>query len=195
MGKHRKSSRRRTGVLKRWAPGLTAAAVGATSVSTAVMTGTTVGVAALPVQLAALITPANSTAQIFASSSYDGEDWTAYGQPQVVPFFLGPRGIVSAIDQNSTDPSGVVVLASGWGAGQTGTALATMQAKGDPALKNVKLVVLDNDTNRAGGGFWTTYPWLAPFLLTSAAPTPTDSTVPVLDTAYEYNINFRLAFS
>jgi hypothetical protein len=98
-------------------------------------------VAALPVQLAALITPANSTAQIFASSSYYGEDWSAYGRPQVVPFFLGPQGIVSAIDQNSTDPSGVVVLASGWGAGQTGTALATMQAKGDPALKNVHPVV------------------------------------------------------
>ena len=141
-------------------------------------------------ELAALITPANSTAQIFASSDYYGIDWTSkYGQPQVVPFFTGPRGIVNAIDRNSGDPNGVVVLASGWGAGQTGTALAKMQAADDPALQDVRLVVLDNNTNRAGGGFWTTYPMFAPLLLTSAAPTPSDTTVPVVDTAYEYNIN------
>jgi hypothetical protein len=189
--KHRTSSRGRSPVVRRGVPGLTAAAVSAASVSTALMTGTTATVAAVPVELAALITPANSTSQIFAGTTYYGTDWTTkgYGQQQVVPFFLGPQGIVNAIDANSSDPSGVVVLSSGWGAGQTSTALAIMQANQDPALKNVKLVVLDNNTNRAGGGFWTTYPMLAPFLLTSAAPTPSNTTVPVVDTAYEYNIN------
>jgi hypothetical protein len=99
-------------------------------VSTAVLTGTTATVAVPPVKLAALITPANSTAQIFASSSYYGQDWTQqYGQPQVVQFFLGPQGIVNAIDQNAggSQPD-IVVLSSGWGAGQTSTALANMQA-------------------------------------------------------------------
>jgi hypothetical protein len=106
-----------------------------------------------------------------------------------VPFFYGPAGIVAAIDANSNDPKGVAVLSSGWGAGQTSTALAMMQANHDPAMNNLKIVVLDNNTNRAGGGFWTTYWMFAPLLLTSAQPTPTDTTVPVVDTAYEYNIN------
>jgi hypothetical protein len=189
-GKHRKPSRRRPAVLRRGIPGLTAAAVSATSLSTALMTSATATVASSPVQLMALITPANSTAQIFASSSYYGVDWTKqYGQPQVVPFFLGPQGIVNAVDKNGGDKNGIVVLSSGWGAGQTSTALAIMQANNDPAMNNLKLVVLDNNTNRAGGGFWTTYWMLAPLLLTSSAPTPSNTSVPVVDTAYEYNIN------
>jgi hypothetical protein len=156
-GKHWKPSRRRSSALRR-VPGLTAAAVGATSLSTALMTGTTATVASPSVMLSALITPANSTAQIFASSDYYGVDWPQqYGQPQVVPFFLGPQGIVDAIDRNAGDPDGIVVLASGWGAGQTGTALGIMQANDDPAMGDIKLVVLDNNSNRAGGGFWTTY--------------------------------------
>jgi hypothetical protein len=56
-------------------------------------------------------------------------------------------------------------------------------------MKNIKLVILDNDTNRAGGGFWTTYWMFAPLLLTSSAPTPSNTSVPVVDTAYEYNVN------
>jgi hypothetical protein len=59
----------------------------------------------------------------------------------------------------------------------------------DPAINNLKPVVLDNNTNRSGGGFWTTYWMFAPLLLTSAAPTPSDTTAPVVDAAYEYNIN------
>jgi PE-PPE domain len=50
-------------------------------------------------------------------------------------------------------------------------------------------VILDNNSNRAGGGFWTTYAVFAPLLGTSAEPTPSDLDVPVLDVAYEYNIN------
>ena len=64
-----------------------------------------------------------------------------------------------------------------------------MQAKDDPALDNVKLVILDNNSNRAGGGFWTTYAPFSPLLATSAAPTPSHLDVPVVDVAYEYNIN------
>ncbi|OBC17141.1 PE-PPE domain-containing protein [Mycobacterium sp. 852013-50091_SCH5140682] len=187
-GRHRKPSRTRAATT-RWVPTLTAAAVSATGLSTAVMTGTTTTFAAPAVALAAAITPANSTAQIFAGSTYYGTDYAKSNPPQqVVPFFLGPQGIVDAVDQNSNDPN-VVVVSSGWGAGQTGLALAQMQANHDPALNNVKLVILDNNTNRAGGGFWTTYWMFAPLLATSAAPEPSDLSIPVIDTAYEYNIN------
>ncbi len=148
-------------------------------------------VAALDVDLAALITPSNSTAQIFAGSTYYGVDWPdqGYGSQQVVPFFLGPKGIVDAVDDSADDSRGVVVLSSGWGAGQTGTALAMMQRADDPALDNIELVILDNNSNRAGGGFWTTYDVFAPLLGTSSAPSPSDLGVPVLDVSYEYNIN------
>jgi hypothetical protein len=187
-GKHHKPSRTRS-VATRWLPGLTAAAVSATGLSTAVVTGTTTTFAAPAVALAAAITPANSTAQIFAGSVYYGKDYAQSNSPQqVVPFFLGPQGIVDAVDQNSADPN-LVVVSSGWGAGQTGLALAQMEANHDPALNNVKLVILDNNSNRAGGGFWTTYWMFAPLLGTSAAPEPSDLSIPVVDTAYEYNIN------
>jgi hypothetical protein len=105
------------------------------------MTGATTSFAGLPVELAALVTPANSTAQIFAGTTYYGHDYTQdYGPQQVVPFYLGPQGIVNAIDQNSGGTQrNIAVVASGWGAGQTGTALATMQQSLDPALQNVHL--------------------------------------------------------
>ncbi len=75
--------------------------------------------------------------------------------------------------QSDQSPTGVT--ASGWGAGQTGTALGILADNADPNdLKNVDLVILDNNTNRAGGGFWTTYAPFAPLLLTSAEPTPSN---------------------
>jgi hypothetical protein len=149
------------------------------------MTGTTTAVAP-SVDLMALITPANSTAQIFAGTSYYGTDYTqaGYGAQQVVPFLLGPQGIADAISAADGDPT--VVLASGWGAGQTGTALGQLSQH---QLDSIDLVILDNNSNRAGGGFWTTYAPFAPLLLTSAEPTPSNLDVPVLDVAYEYNIN------
>ena len=185
-GKHRKPARRRSTGWRRSVPGVTAAAVSATSLSTALMTGTTTTVTAA-VELTAVITPANSTSQIFAGTTYYKTDWTneGYGQQQIVPFFLGPQGIVDAVHQNSNQSN--VILSSGWGAGQTSTALAMMQ--NDPTRKSVKLVILDNNTNRAGGGFWTTYWMFAPLFLTSAAPTPNNLDVPVVDAGYEYNIN------
>ena len=46
----------------------------------------------------ALITPANSTSQIFAGTTYYGTDWRPiYGPQQVVPFLAGPQGIANAI--------------------------------------------------------------------------------------------------
>jgi hypothetical protein len=166
--------------------------VTATSLSTALMTGTSTAVAP-SVELVALITPANSTAQIFAGTTYYGTDYTkppastTYGPQQLVPFFLGPQGIANAIKQADGDPT--VVLASGWGAGQTGTALGQLRDNNDPALNDIDLVILDNNSNRAAGGFWTTYSVFAPLLLTSADPTRSDLGLPVLDVAYEYNIN------
>jgi hypothetical protein len=164
--------------------------VAATSLSTALMTGTSTAVAP-SVELVALITPANSTAQFFAGTTYYGTNYAnaGYGPQQVVPFLLGPRGIANAISATDGDPT--VVLASGWGAGQTGTALGQLRDNNDPALNDIDLVILDNNTNRAGGGFWTTYYPFAPLLFTSAEPTPTDlpDGVTVLDVGYEYNIN------
>ena len=115
-GKHHKSSRRRSSAARssaarRGGSGLAAAAVGATSLSTVLMTGTSTAVAP-SVELVALITPANSTAQIFAGTTYYGTDYTqaGYGAQQVVPFLLGPQGIADAVTQNSTERN--VILAS-----------------------------------------------------------------------------------
>jgi hypothetical protein len=189
-GKHRKTSRPAAIVAMVVAPAsVAAAAVTATSIPAAVPPDTTI--AAPSVDLQALITPANSTSQFFAGTTYYGKDWTTvYGPQQVVPFLAGPQGIADAIAQHANDQSPTGVTASGWGAGQTGTALGILARNGDPNdLRNVKLVILDNNTNRAGGGFWTTYGLFAPLLLTSAEPTPSNLGVPVLDVAYEYNIN------
>jgi PE-PPE domain len=183
--KHRKRSRIRSSI-SRCGTGLATAAVGATSVSTAVVTGTTPAIAP-SVDLMALITPASSTSQIFATADYYGKDWTTvYGEQQIVPFFLGPSAIADAIRQHQDDAEPTGVISSGWGAGQTGTALGLLS---EAELENVDLVILDNNTNRAGGGFWTTYYPFAPLLLTSAEPSPNDLDVTVWDVGYEYNVN------
>jgi PE-PPE domain len=183
--KHRKRSRLGSSVARVAArSGLAAAAVTATSLSTAFLTGTVPAVGP-SVDLMALITPANSTSQFFAGTTYYGEDYTeTYGPQQVVPFLLGPQGIANAIRNRDSDPS--VVLASGWGAGQTGSALGQLD---EEDLDGIDRVILDNNTNRAGGGFWTTYDIFAPLLLTSNEPTPNDLDVTVWDVGYKYNIN------
>src|SRR6476469_810452 len=159
-GKHRKTSRPAAIVAMVVAPaGLAAATMAATSMPAAVPPDTTV--AAPSVDLLALITPANSTSQFFAGTTYYGKDWTTvYGPQQVVPFLAGPQGIADAIasHQNDKNPDGkpapTGVTASGWGAGQTGTALGILANNTDKNdLNNVGLVILDNNTNRAGGGF------------------------------------------
>ena len=184
-GNHRKSRRRQSVARRGWVSTLAAAAVTATSLTTALTTGTTVTVSPA-IELTATITPASSTAQVIASPTFYGYDYTqTYGQQQIVPFFLGPQGIVAAIDGHQNENN--AVLSSGWGAGQTGTALGRL--RDDPALDSVKLVILDNNSNRAAGGFWTTYYIFAPLLLTSSEPTPNDLDVPVLDVGYDYNVN------
>ena len=97
-GKHHKRSRVRSSVAQRGGTGgLAAAAVSATSLSTAFVTGTTPAVAPA-VELMALVTPANSTSQFFAGTTYYGTNYEdQYGPQQVVPFFLGPQGIADAI--------------------------------------------------------------------------------------------------
>jgi hypothetical protein len=185
-GKHSKRSGIRSAVAKRGGTGLAAAAVSAASVSTAFVTGVTPAISPA-VELMALITPASSTSQIFAGTTYYETDWTTvYGEQQIVPFFLGPQAIADAIrqHQNDTEPTGVI--SSGWGAGQTGTALRLLD---EDQLDNVELVILDNNTNRAGGGFWTTYYPFAPLLLTSAEPSPNDLDLTIWDVGYEYNVN------
>jgi hypothetical protein len=62
----------------------------------------------MTVDLMALITPANSTAQVFASSDFYNRDWRGYGPPHVVPFFLGPQG--------SADANSVMAYAYDYGA-------------------------------------------------------------------------------
>lgn len=195
-GKHRKQSEVRTTVAKRGGSGVAAAALSITGLSTAVVTGTTAAVAP-NVQLMALVSAANSTSQFFAGSSYYGTDWTSiYGDQQVVPFFRGPQGIADAITDNAFEADSTGVTGSGWGAGQAGTALGIIAANDatnppgeDDVLPTIGLVILDNNTNRAGGGFWTTYYPFAPLLFTTAEPTPNNLDVRVLDVAYEYNIN------
>ena len=194
-GKHHKRSRIQSTVARVAVPGgLAAAAVTATSLSTAFVTGTTPAVAPA-VELMALVTPANSTSQFFAGTTYYGTNYEVqYGPQQVVPFLLGPQGIANAIsDANDGSAPGsdrTDVLASGWGAGQTGSALKILANNDDPDdLKDIDLVILDNNTNRAAGGFWTTYDVFAPLLFTSAEPTPSNLPIPVLDVGYAYNIN------
>jgi PE-PPE domain len=188
-GRHRKRSEVRSTVAKRGGTGVAAAALSVTGLSTAVITGTTAAVAP-NVQLSALVSAANSTSQFFAGSTYYGTDWTeVYGPQQVIPFYQGPQGIADAISSHQDDTQKTGVTASGWGAGQTGTALGILAENDPSALNNVGLVILDNNTNRAGGGFWTTYYPFAPLLFTSADPTPSDLPVTMLDLGYKYNIN------
>lgn len=189
-GRHRKRSRVRASIA-RGGTGLASAAIGATSVTTAVVTGTTPAIAPA-VDLMAVITPANSTSQFFAGTKYYGVDYTqpprfaGYGSVRItVPFLAGPQGIANAINEQSADPNDPrnIVLASGWAAGQTGTALNSLTQRS----KDLSFFLLDNNTNRPGGGFWTTYSAFAPLFGTSSAPTPD---VPfVFDVGYKYNIN------
>ena len=92
-GKHRRTSRPAAVVAMVVAPaGLAAAAMAATSMTGGVATDTTQATAP-SVDLAALVSAANSTSQFFAGSTYYGTDWTTvYGTQQVVPFLSGTSG-------------------------------------------------------------------------------------------------------
>ncbi len=194
-GKHRNRSHVQNEAAKRGGAGLAAAALSITGLSTAVVTGTTAAVAP-NVQLMALVSAANSTSQFFAGSSYYGTDWKdalLYGGPdqeqEVVPFFRGPQGLADVITGAQDGANSIGVTGSGWGAGQAGTALAILDQEGFD-FDQIGIVILDNNTNRAGGGFWTTYAPFAPLLFTTADATPNNIPgLTVLDVAYEYNIN------
>jgi hypothetical protein len=190
-GRHRRRSRIRASIA-RGGTGLATAAVGATSITTAVVTGTAPSIAPA-VDLMAVITPANSTSQFFAGDVWYGMN---YADPEVlarfggvrvtVPFFAGPQGIARVInEQSATNPPRNVVFASGWAAGQAGQSFDSLT----PNSEFLTAFRLDNDTNRAGGGFFTTYYPLAPLLGTSAAPTQDTLHMNVFDLAYVYNIN------
>ncbi len=103
-GKHRRTSRPAAVVAMVVAPaGLAAAAMAATSMTGGVATDTTQATAP-SVDLAALVSAANSTSQFFAGSTYYGTDWTTvYGTQQVVPFLSGPQGIADAIASHKND--------------------------------------------------------------------------------------------
>ncbi|AGB20774.1 PE-PPE domain-containing protein [Mycobacterium sp. JS623] len=194
-GKHRKKiSRPAAAVAAVVTPaGVLAAALAVSGFSPGAAPSTTETSAPSAVDLLALITPANSTAQFFAGTTYYGTNYanTSYAPQQVVPFLAGPQGIANAISGANDGPGGdrTVVLASGWGAGQTGTALGELAQNNPGALSDIDLAILDNNTNRAAGGFWTTYAPFAPLLGTSAAPTSSNLDSHVLDVAYAYNIN------
>jgi PE-PPE domain len=192
-GRHRKYPRSSSITARIVAPSsLAAAAVGATSLATALMTGTTTSIA-VSVDLLAVVAAANSTSQIFAGTTYYGTDYSNgdYGDVTVVPFYSGPQGIADAIEAASGEEGQLVIVSSGWGAGQTGTALRILMENNPDGLPDPTLVILDNNSNRAGGGFWTTYYPFAPLLLTSAEPSPTElpEGVTVLDVGYQYNVN------
>ena len=87
-GKHRRSRRSQSVAKRGWVSSLAAAAVTVTSLTTALTTGTTVTVSPA-IELTATITPASSTAQIIASPTFYGYDYTqTYGQQQISSLLL-----------------------------------------------------------------------------------------------------------
>ena len=169
-GKHRKVSRRKSRVSRRWVPGLTAAAVKCHEPyhRTVDRRG----------DLNACAAGQRPTTRQFHVPDLRWYDLLRHGLFEDVrhtasrPVFprtarassmrLTATGAIRT--SSSCPPDGAPV--------ETGTALGIMNANNDPALSNLKLVILDNNSNRAGGGFWTTYYPFAPLLLTSAEPTP-----------------------
>ena len=137
----------------------------------------------------ALVSAANSTSQFFAGSTYYGTDWTdVYGPQHVVPFLSGPNGIAQAISDTQYRPGKNRCHGFRLGCGADRHRAGPAMSPSD--IQSIGLVILDNNTNRAGGGFWTTYSAFAPLLATSAAPDANRPTRPHrLDVAYEYNIN------
>lgn len=104
----------------------------------------------------------------------------------VVPFSAGPTGFTTAVQQHTGSPN--VILSSGWGAAYASVALSNMFDVGDPALKNT-LWVIDNNVVTPNGGFGTRYPLFSGLTGVPTQPTRTDTGVPVVSTAYEYDVN------
>ncbi len=176
--------------------GLAAAAMARPACRAAFITGTDAGARAA-VDLMALITPANSTSQIFAGTTYYGTDWeTVYGPQQVVPFLLGPQGIANAISGAHDDRRERATLIR---TGRSGIRMGRRPDRhraGDPGDHRMPLT----QQRRLGHPrqqhqscrrrlLDDVYPF-APLLLTSAEPTPTKfGRASVWTSAYKYNIN------
>jgi hypothetical protein len=103
-----------------------------------------------------------------------------------VPFSAGPAGITSAVQQQAGSPN--VILSSGWGAAYGSVALSDMFAANDPALAQT-LWVLDNNVVTPNGGFGTRYPLFSSLTGVPTQPTPTNTGVPIVSIAYEYDVN------
>jgi hypothetical protein len=103
-----------------------------------------------------------------------------------VPFSAGPAGITAAVQEQAGSPN--VILSSGWGAAYGSVALSDMFAANDPALGQT-LWVLDNNVVTPNGGFGTRYPLFSSLTGVPTQPTPTDTGVPIVSIAYEYDVN------
>jgi hypothetical protein len=103
-----------------------------------------------------------------------------------VPFSAGPAGITTAVQQRAGSPN--VILSSGWGAAYGSVALSNMSDASEPALAQT-LWVLDNNVVTPNGGFGTRYPLFSMLTGVPTQPTPTDTGVSVVSTAYEYDVN------
>jgi PE-PPE domain len=103
-----------------------------------------------------------------------------------VHFLQGPDGIVRAVQAHDGESN--VIISSGWGAGNASVALTNMAATDDPALAD-SLWVLDNSVVNPNGGFGTRYPLFSSLVGVPTEPTPIDTGVPVISTAYVYDVN------
>ena len=138
---------------------------------------------------AALIVEGSSTNQSgagiadFFGGTFKPTDGT---ETVVLPFSAGAPGIVQALKDHPDEHN--VVLSSGWGAANATVALSGLAAHHDPALGNT-VWVLDNNVVTPNGGFGTRYPVFSSIVGVPTGPTPTNTGVPVINTAYVYDIN------
>lgn len=177
------------------------AAVGVTAVGIAAAVGGVAAtqpasIAALSVDLAALIVVGSSTHpdgagnEDFFGGLFNQAPYNPGGQPgpDLIPidFRGGPAAIGQALQANSGEDN--AVLASGWGAANASLVLSSFDRRNDPALPRT-VFVLDNNVSRPDGGFGTRYPLFA-LIGVNPFPTPTDTAAAaVIDIAYQYNYN------
>jgi hypothetical protein len=103
-----------------------------------------------------------------------------------VHFSEGPDGITRAVRAHEGESN--VIISSGWGAGHASVALTDLAANDDPALAD-SLWVLDNSVVNPNGGFGTRYRAFSSLVGVPTEPTPTDTGVPAISTAYVYDVN------
>lgn len=158
-------------------------------------TGLTAVAVTQPESITILVTPAalivvgSSTNQTGAGiADFFGSRFTPVDENDIVtvPFSAGPAGITNAVQQYSGSPN--VILSSGWSAAYSSVALSDMSAAGDPALAHT-LWILDNNVVAPNGGFGTRYPVFSTLTGVPTEPTPTDTGVSVVSTAYKYDVN------